>query len=259
MAPKKPAKKKPTKKQNFDAPREMMRAVQSYVAGDGGPNRNVSVEDLIALAEERLDSEAARKSFEALVSRMKPGTVGAAKLVTAADALEDEDLLLDLARKGFLEALRSHTMRHRIVEEARDAVEDVANRQAAVGWSSPDDRFPDAWTIAEFADAIAVNGAILNDDDKIPDRPENYVLTNHGGRVPAAEEVVHPASIASAVRMALGVETPGSERMIDEILDEVSPNGIPVSVSGETEVWMDPRGTEEGAGDFDLSVVEDDR
>ncbi len=200
------------------------------------PRRNVSVDELIALAEQRLDSEDAKKAFEDHVTASTPGTVGAAKLVTAADAIEDEDLLLDLARKGFMEALRSHTMRRRINDDASDALDTVANNQAAEAWSSPDDRYPGAWIVAEFGDSLAVNGELLNDDDKVPERPNDFVLTDRGGRVPTTEEIVDPKAIARTVASNIGV--PSGEQIVEEILRKENPHGIPVSVSGETEVWM---------------------
>lgn len=235
MARKKPTRKKPTRK-NIDAAPGMMQAVQSYLSGSGSGRRNVSVEELIALAEQRLDSEDAKRAFEEHVAASRPGTVGAAKLVTAADAIEDEDLLLDLARRGFMEALRSHAIQRRINDDASDALEAVANIQAAERWSSPDDRYPDAWIVAEFGDALGVNGVLLNDDDKVPERPSDFVLTDHGGRVPTTEEIIDPRTIAKTVASSIGI--PDGEQIIEEILRKKNPGGIAVSVGGETEVWM---------------------
>lgn len=202
--------------------------------------RNVSVEVLIALAEQRLDSPEARKAFDEHVSSTSPGTIGAVKLVRAADAIEDEDLLLDLARKGFLEAFDSHTLRRRVLDEANDALDDHADRKAAQGWSSPDDNYPDAWTIAEFGSSVAVNGELLGDDDRVPERPDGYVLTNFGGSITATEVILDPRLIAPDVASRLNVTGSELEKKIGDILAEGSPGGVPVSVSGETEIWMDP-------------------
>lgn len=248
MARKKPAQKKPARRKNIDAAPGMMDAVRAYVGGER--KRNVSVDELIALAEQRLDSEDAKKAFEDHVARATPGTVGAAKLVTAADAIEDEDLLLDLARRGFLEALRSHTLRRRINDDASDALEHVANNQAAETWSSKSDQYPDAWILAEFGDALAVNGVLLNDDDKVPPRPDDFVLTDHGGRVPTTEEIIDPRSIARAVASSIGF--PDGEQVVEEILRKENPHGIPFSVGGETEVWMKEVADE---SDEELAVV----
>ena len=288
MAKKKPAQKKPARTSAARRPKhrnsdETIRALERAVAegdtsaiarlaaarlragyADDG-KRNVSVDDIIALAEQRLDSEEAKKAFDDFISSVSQGTIGAAKLVTAADMIEDEELLLELVRKGFLEALQSHTMRRRIADEARDALEEVANNQAAVGWSSPDDRWPDAWTVAEFGEAIAVNGTLLNDDDRVPEKPANYVLTNRGGRVPTTEEIVHPTAISGAVLRGLGVSVSGADKIVVDILSEDNQHGIPTSVSGETEVWMsETSAKDERVGfaeeaDFDLSVAEDRR
>lgn len=202
--------------------------------------RNVSVEVLIALAEQRLDSPEARKAFDEHVSSTSPGTIGAVKLVRAADAIEDEDLLLDLARKGFLEAFDSHTLRRRVLDEANDAVDEHADRRAAQGWSAPDENYPDAWTIAEFGSSVAVNGELLGDDDKIPERPDGFVLTNFGGSIPETEVTLDPRAIAPDVASRLNVSGRDIEKKIGDVLAEDNPGGIPVSVSGETEVWMDP-------------------
>lgn len=220
--------------------------------------RNVSVKDLAALAEGRFDSGEAAAAFEEKVASYRPGTVGAAKLVTAADALEDEDLLLGLAGRGILEALRSNTMRQRIADEVlqlRDdgVLQDVANAQAAVGLSSPDE-YPGAWIIAEFGDAIAANGTLLNDDDKIPDRPESFVLTDRGGNVPDMIEYVHPTTIVGDVLRGLGVSGSDAEKIVLEVLLDEHQHGIPVRVSGTTEIWMDESVASQPADSFDADA-----
>lgn len=223
--------RKPAKK-----PRKTLAKKRNYA-----PSKNVSVDKLILLAESRFDSEADREAFESQVVRLTPGTVGAEKLVTAGDALEDGELLLELARRGFVESLRSLTLRARINDEVASVVSEIAECQAAVGWSSADERWPGAWIVAQFGDAIAVNGELLNDDDKTPERPEGYVVTDHGGDVPVSKEIVRTSDVIPSVLRALDVSAPGADAVLLEVLDDEYPHGIPVSVRGATEVWADEK------------------
>lgn len=200
--------------------------------------RSVSIEALIALAEQRLDSDEAKKSLDNYVASVSPGTIGANKLVRAADVIEDEDLLLDLVRKGFLEAFESHTLQRRILDDAIEVAGEEAERQAAIDWSRPDDNYPNAWIVAESGSAMAVNGEFMGDDDKVPERPQGYVFTNFGGAIPIAEVVLDPTSLAPGVARRLGVSGSTIEKRIGEILLEGNPEGLQVSVSGETEIWM---------------------
>jgi len=133
----------------------------------------------------------------------------------------------------------------------------MANDQAAEAWSTSNDQIeedlermgyePQPWIEAAFDYSVAVNGELV---DKQMNPPEGYGLTDRGGEIPSVEEQVDFTSLAAITRdeaskklqRALPLE------LVERILvrEYGSRAAIPVSVSGEADIYAQPK-EEEGA------------
>jgi hypothetical protein len=137
--------------------------------------------------------------------------------------------------------------------EIRESVEGVVQRMAdqseAMAWSTPGDAMasdveaqgfdPDTIvSIAEFGDAVAVNGDLTDETLHTVEgnlERDGYDLTRYGGRVPSSEAEVSAEHVARAVAKELNRSEEDVEKAA-ESLDWWQAE-IPWSASGDTSVW----------------------
>jgi hypothetical protein len=124
----------------------------------------------------------------------------------------------------------------RVVSMLADAIQDLADIRAAEAWSTPDDTTKeefgeDVWISACFGSRCAVNGDVV---DRLPNPPEGYEITSHGGSIPVVEEEV---SVEYAVRSV----SEAAKLPIDLVQKVAESEGYEelayVSASGESDVW----------------------
>ncbi len=140
--------------------------------------------------------------------------------------------------RGFVEAVGSNTFAELIKEEAVKSAPPFARRQAAVRWSEPGERYKDAWMLAEFGDAVAVNGKLLSDDDVLPDRDKGYVMVTDPDDTVTSEEQITLETLAQTVAERLGVPNMRDEVLASLQMSEGFQHGVFAKVLGRTEVWL---------------------
>lgn len=141
------------------------------------------------------------------------------------------------------EAVEEQELKEEIERLVGPKIEEMANAQAAMTWSTPEDdivdKYVDAWYLADFGGEVAVNGDLVKE---VPRQPEGYVLVHEGGRVPAVEEMVYLEHVARGVARDESLEK-YPKQLVNEITEEViraeygNAQEIPVNVSGEVEIW----------------------
>lgn len=142
-----------------------------------------------------------------------------------------------MSREELEEALvRQGSDYDRVAAMLADAIQDLADIQAAEAWSTPDDTTKevfgeDVWVSACFGFRCAVNGDLV---DRLPNPPEGYEITRQGGGIPVTEEEV---TVEYAVRRVSEVA-----KLPIELVQNVSElEGYEeltyVSASGESDVW----------------------
>lgn len=136
------------------------------------------------------------------------------------------------------EAVEEDDLRDALKKALEDKVEEMGDQQAAEGWSTPED--PDTeWVIAEFGNAVAVNGDMILEGN-IPNPPADYELTRKGGRIPCSEAHV---SMEHAVRSVAKEYQNYPALLIIDILNEIwkmdykDAQEVPTSTSGSSEVY----------------------
>lgn len=177
-----------------------------------------------------------------LLKTVKPDTPLALKVVRAADDLENTEALMTLLKAGVVEALTPELVRE-LSKLVEPLLLEEANRKAATSWSTPsDDRDKKQWVLAEFGDAIAVNGDLVGDDQKIPTPPDDWEPSDIGGRVPVTEIEVSLDGIVRSMAKDLGLPK-GVLTPVEDALGRAlrSPSNLAyIMVSGETEVYAPP-------------------
>ena len=115
----------------------------------------------------------------------------------------------------------------------------MADVNAAMTWSTPTDDLEDAWVVASFGDAYAVNGDLM---DQVQNPPKGYVLSNKGGDVPVVEEHVYMEHVLRAVEKEFSVEH--RPAVVKAVIADIWKKGyksaqeVSWSVSGETEIYV---------------------
>lgn len=130
---------------------------------------------------------------------------------------------------------RDEESRDRILSLAQDKLEEMANASAAMAWSTPPDEGGDEeyWVLATFGYESAVNGDLV---DELPPPPAGYRLTDRGGTIPTTEEHVGVEHLIRAV--AREMKRKDNDREVADVIhSEYGEGEIPVSVSGESEVY----------------------
>lgn len=177
-----------------------------------------------------------------LLKTVKPDTPLALKVVRAADDLENTEALMTLLKAGVVEALTPELVRE-LSKLVEPLLLEEANRKAATSWSTPsDDRDKKQWVLAEFGDAIAVNGDLVGDDQKIPTPPDDWEPSDIGGRVPVTEIEVSLDGIVRSMAKDLGLPK-GVLTPVEDALGRAlrSPSNLAyITVSGETEIYTPP-------------------
>lgn len=180
-----------------------------------------------------------------LLKTVNTDTPLAIKVVRAANDLDNTDVLMTLLKAGVVEALTPDLVRelNKLVEPL---VEEEANRKAAQAWSTPAEG-EKQWVLAEFGDAIAVNGDLLGDDDTIPTAPADWEPSSQGGTVPTTEEEVSLEGIVRSLAKDLGLPKSVLQPVEDALgrVARSASNLVYVSVSGETEIYVPPTKDEE--------------
>jgi hypothetical protein len=118
----------------------------------------------------------------------------------------------------------------------QDALLDLADSQAAMAWSTPDDTTKqvfgeDVWISACFGGRCAVNGDLV---DALPAVPDGYEITRQGGKIPSTEEEVETRFAVEAVARATGLPT----TLVSEVAEaEGYPEVVSTTATGESDVW----------------------
>lgn len=135
-------------------------------------------------------------------------------------------------------------------------LEKMANDQAAEAWSTSGDQLEsdleqmgymsEPWIEAAFDYSVAVNGELV---DKEMHPPEGYVLTDRGGEIPVVVEHVAFESLVDVTREEVSKkrQRPIPLELVERVLarEYGSVLEIPVSVSGEADVYAKPKEGEE--------------
>jgi hypothetical protein len=150
--------------------------------------------------------------------------------------------ILDWIPEG---AFDEDELRDEIQKTLEETIESMAHAHAAEAWSTPYDdlkeKYKNPWTIAYFGEWIAINGDLVS-LAALRRPPRDYELVHEGGRVPTTEEHVSLEHAIEAVAKNPELAKYPKEivrRLLDEIVAKEYKNAqeIPVSVSGEVEIW----------------------
>jgi hypothetical protein len=161
------------------------------------------------------------------------------RVSTIPEKLADED-----------EAFRDDVLGYGDIRTAiEETVERMADQNEAMAWSTPGDAMasdveaegfdPDTIvSIAEFGDAVAVNGDLTDDTIHTVEgnlERDGYELTRYGGRIPSSEAEVSAEHVVRAVSKELDrteEDVEAAAKSLDWWQEE-----IPWSTSGDGSVW----------------------